>query len=215
MSRRNRSLKDTLLLPEQKEIVRLLEKYGDALFQPCPTSEQLGLYCEDQAGLEARDIQSIESHLSVCLDCRDKVEWLSAPERRADPSPGTITAYAFPVQIPPDDQINDPSMAYAAGSHPAENPWIAPVPCISDKDGNIYAEIGLDLDACLFLRFERLSTVYRSHAVQIRAFAKNGRVIETEYTALHTLKIKLLHPSDIKPEDLTRIELRFLPLRPE
>ena len=203
-------------LPDQDRIESLLKEYGDALFEPCPDSEQLVMYCEDPASLSDHECRAIESHLIVCLDCRDKVQWLSESEEVCVEIPsGAVTSFTLPVCMQPVDHVQDQALlAYAAQSHPLDGEGIPSVPYITSEDGSIHGEIGQDLDYGLFLYLDRLPGRYRWHAVQVRAITRDQRVIESPCITLTDPKIMIAQHADIRPEDLDHIELRLIHLRP-
>lgn len=66
--------------PDLALIVELLRRYGEALFAPCPTSEQLVLFCEDPTSFSMPVVRSVQHHLWVCRDCRETVLWLTDSE---------------------------------------------------------------------------------------------------------------------------------------
>lgn len=203
-------------LPDQDRIESLLKEFGDALFEPCPESGQLVLYCEDRASLSDHECQTIERHLSVCLDCRDKVRWLSEPEEVCvEIPPEAVTSFTLTVCMPSADHVQDQaSLAYAAQSHLFDREGIPSVPYIVSEDGSIHGEIGQDLDCRLFLYLNRLPGRYRWHAIQVRAITGDQRVIESPCVTLADPKIMIAQRTDISPEDLDRIELRLTHLRP-
>lgn len=63
-------------LPELGLIIDLLRLYGDALFESCPTSEELVLFGENQ--IVSGEVRlRIQRHLIICMDCKEKVDWVS------------------------------------------------------------------------------------------------------------------------------------------
>ena len=62
-------------LPDKKSLIDLMRKHGDSLLIPCPTSEDLILFCDEPHMLSGHAMIEIDKHLAICLDCQDKVEW--------------------------------------------------------------------------------------------------------------------------------------------
>lgn len=218
MNRRTSTKKEIGTLPDQGLVVHLLKEYGDALFEPCPTSEHLVLFSEDPGLLGDRQCHSIERHLTVCMDCQDKIRWLTSPEEDYEDLPEQITSLTFPVCLPSSDSdhiIHDHTacMALVAKSHTGERA-LPQVPYIENEEGSVYGEIGQDLSHCIFLDLERFPSRYRWHAVQVRAVTRDHEVIESPSITLADPKIMITQRADLRPEDLDRIELRLIHLRP-
>ena len=64
------------MLPSQEYLDYLLKKYGDILFQECPSSYNLVLFADESDELPERTFLQVAKHLTICLDCRDKMDWL-------------------------------------------------------------------------------------------------------------------------------------------
>ena len=215
MSRQPTQKKDGPPLPDQKHIVHLLKQYGEALMEPCPSSENLVLFSENPSQLSSHELEAIEGHVKICLDCRDKLLWLTGSEEyHTEIQQSTGSNFMMVVHHPASDQVTEAApMAYAAQSHFQVVDELPAVPYITDEDGSIYGEIGQDLDHQLFLSLTRLPRAYQWHALEIRAFTFDQQVIKSKGKTITEPKFELACRSNVQPEDLERIELRFIPLR--
>lgn len=215
MSRHHAQRKDGPPLPDQEHIVHLLKQYGEVLMEPCPSSERLVLFSEEPSQLSRQDHDDIETHLKICLDCQDKLVWLAESEEDQTKTPlHTGSTYMLVVQHPNSDQVTEMvPMAYAAQSHTQDADELPAVPYITDENGSIYGEVGQDLDDHLFLSLTRLPRTYQWHALEIRAFTFDQQVIESKSRTITEPKFELTCRANVRPEDLERIELRFIPLR--
>lgn len=203
------------VFPDRAYLVQLMKKYGKALFTPCPSSESLVRYAEEPASLDGGARRSIVDHLTVCLDCQDKLRWLAEPSDEATDRPVIDAVYVFQVHVPRDQRINDrEALAYAARSFEKDVRDIPAVPCISSEDGRFYAEIGQDLDDRLFLYFDRLPRAFQWHAIKVRAVTQDRQILESPARTIGHPRIEIARRPDLRPVDLARIELHFILLRP-
>jgi hypothetical protein len=215
MSQKNAKPTDGPPLSDQVHIAHLLKKYGEPLLEPCPSSDKLLLFSEESSKFSDQDFESIETHLTICLDCRDKMMWLAESEEVHTEIPlSSGSNYMLTVHHPTSDRVNEMyPMAYAAQSQIQNTEDLPVVPYISDEAGSIYGEIGQDLDHHLFLSLTHLPRIYKLHALKIRAFTFDHQVIESRSRTVTEPKFDLTCRADVHPEDLERIELLFIPLR--
>lgn len=203
--------------PDGELITSLMRKYGEALLERCPASETIVLFAEDPALIDDSARKKLNSHLTICLDCQDKIKWLQKPayEDSIDSSnDDRISTYLFRVQIPVIDVITDGApLAYAAGSW-KPNPSVPDVPYIVSTDGAFFAEIGQDFNDQLFLYLVRLPSAFQWHALKVRAVTKESQVFETPTRTLGQQRINIVRRREIHPTDFDRIELQFTNLRP-
>lgn len=216
MNQRKRKRTKVQPSPDQRLVVDMLKQYGEALFEPCPSSEHIVLYCEDPALLSDRERHSIQRHLSVCLDCQDKTRWLTEPEDSSTAHCSeAVAVLSFSVTRESHDRKDtEYPLARAAASLNYDSTRVPPVPYIESQDGALRGEIGQDLEDRLFLDFQKLPIIYRRSLVQIQALTKDRQVIQTSPTLLTASKVLIAQRADIKPDDLINIELRFTRLKP-
>ncbi|MBM3263426.1 MAG: hypothetical protein FJY97_08385 [candidate division Zixibacteria bacterium] len=199
--------------PDRAYLVQLMKKYGSALFEPCPSSETLVGYTYAPDLLDETQRRSVERHLDICLDCQDKIRWLTEPSDPPSSFALPETVYVFQVQTPREIRIRDrEATAYAAQSSGVPLPA---VPYIFSEDGSFYAEIGQDLDDALFLHIDRLPAVFRWHALKVRAMTQDRGMVESPVRTVGSSRIELGRRADIVPEDIVRVELHFTHLRPQ
>ena len=203
------------LLPARQEIERLLKKFGDALTEPCPSTEDIILYSEESDTANDKIRLAISRHIEVCLDCYDKLRWLQEPDEPARNKPLPLAAvYVFQVRFSSMELINEQSvLAYAASSN-EESSKLPPVPYIASDDNSFYGELGQDLDHHLFLFMDRAPSVYQWHAVQVKAITRDRQTLLGPCRALTNPRLEIACRSDIHPEDFERVELHFFHLRP-
>ena len=202
--------------PDEELITSLMRKYGEALLERCPPSETIVLFAEDPTLVDDKVRERLNSHLTICLDCQDKIYWLQQPvqEDYSDSSTDRISTYLFRVQLPVTDVITDGTpMAYAAQSWDL-SPSVPDVPYIGSTDGAFFAEIGQDFNDQLFLYLVRLPSTLQWHALKVRAVTKESQVFETPTRTLGHQRIDLVRRRDIHPSDFERVELQFTNLRP-
>lgn len=216
MKRRRMNNTDSRSHSEHVSIISMLKQYGESLFDPCPSSEQLVLYTEDRTLLSDQDSLSIQQHLMMCLDCRDKVRWLTESEEADSDHLAYHTAVlSLPViREPLENMRSEHPLALAAGSRDQGIDSLPPVPYVENQDGTLHGEIGQDFNHHLFLYLDRVPSPYRWSSIQVRALTKDQQCLETRLTSLTDPKIIIAQRADIKPEDLIHIELRFTRLRP-
>ena len=200
-------------IPDAKHIIRLMKKHGEILLEPCPTSEELVLYCDEADILNDRLKFKIKQHLDLCFDCQDRVHWLTDPASDQTFMPSTPDkTITLKVQLHASDRISENNpLAYAATSNVFEAP-LPSVPYIKNDDGSIYGEIGQDLDSRIFLCLECLPGQFRGHVIQVCVTTHDHRTFTNKYKALNS-KIIIVQRIDVTPEDLAQVELRFTDLR--
>ena len=201
-------------IPEEREILQILKVHGPILFELCPSSKELVLFADSRTEIDEKRIQFIRKHMKVCLDCQDKVNWLSNASSILGYFPELpIEVLTLSIQLDIPHQIKEATTrAYAAASDKLIE-YNPPVPFFENEDGSIFGEIGQDLRHNIFIDLLVLPNHYRGHALQVCVKTHDNRFLVNDYTLLKNSKIIVGQKNDITPEDLAQIELRFTHLQ--
>ena len=215
-------------LPDRTQIADLLRRYSEPLLSPCPSSERLVIFCEDPQQLTVSERETLNRHLEICLDCRDKKRWLEESEAQSYPdSFDRVIWYVLRVRHP---GVVEPSRSsYSDGSSgksgssasqtahpdtvfPAETRKVS-APFFVSGDGALCGEIRLDRHHRIYFRMNRMPRSFQWHALHIRALTFDRRVLVSGTRTISGPNFHINHPPRITPGDLDRVELGLVPLR--
>ena len=215
-------------LPDRTQIADLLCRYSEPLLSSCPSSETLVVYHEDQEQLTSTERKAVNSHLGICLDCRDKLRWLSESEASSYTVPFNRVIWYVPrVRHPTGVQVaRHTSPAVGSAIPPSSSPLpVHPglslpatskrssVPYIVSGDGALFGEIRQDRRHRMYFKMLRLPRSFQWHALHIRALTFDRRVLVSRTRTISGPKFHINHPPRVTPGDLDRIELGLIPLR--
>ncbi len=215
-------------LPDRTQIADLLRKFSEPLLSSCPSSGTLVAYHEDREQLSSAESETVNSHLGICLDCRDKLGWLNESGATSYPVPFNhviwyvlcvrhstrmpVARHASPVGGS-DLSASSPSPALHPGLSPAGAAKGPQAPYIVSGDGALLGEIRLDRRHRIYFRMIRLPRPFQWHALYIRAFTFDRRVLVSSTRTISGPKFHIAHPPRVTPGDLDRVELGLIPLR--
>lgn len=198
-------------LPDMETVVRLLRKFGKKLMSDCPSSESLVFAVDEPELLDDETRQIIIEHIMICRDCCTKVEWLRGEDATLVEDKVFATTLSFPVRIP--DFIRPDNTAFAASST-ADSDASLLVPYIKSDQGDLFGEIGQDLEGRIFLEFERIPEALQGHLVQVTAETRDGNLIICDKKSISGPIVNLVAQTDLRPTDIIKIGLHFGPLLP-
>ncbi len=215
-------------LPDRTRIADLLRKYSEPLLSSCPSSETLVILHEEPNRLSDCERETVDSHLDICLDCRDKLRWLEASETSGYPVSFThVVWYVLSVRHP--GEAEGGRLSALARSRGQGGAWTprngrrvaavkaaarkTTVPYFVSGDGALCGEIRTDRRRRMYLRLHRMPRSFQWHALHIRALTFDRRLLVSGTRTISSPNFPINHPPRIAPDDLDRVELGLVPLR--
>lgn len=215
-------------LPDRTQIADLLRNYCELLLTSCPESETLLIFHEDPDQLSARERETLGGHLGICLDCRDKLEWLKESEASTySDSLVRVIWYTLGVHHPSEEAASRScSSGGSAGKPNSLDPRAvrrdagetaaarkAKAPFFASGDGALHGEIRQDRNHRMYFRITRLPRSFQWHALHIRALTFDRRLLVSRSRTISGPRFPIDHPPRITPGDMDRVELGLIPLR--
>ncbi|MCY3770797.1 MAG: hypothetical protein OXG98_02045 [Gemmatimonadetes bacterium] len=215
-------------LPDRTQIADLLRKYSGPLLSSCPSSETLVIFYEDPKQLSTCEGETLNSHLAICLDCRDKLRWLEESEASSYPdSFARVIWYVLSVRHPDEVEVSrypasdrssgEPGLYTSRAVHPDTTITAATrkasAPFFVSGDGALCGEIRQDRHHRMYLRMNRMPRSFQWHALHIRALTFDRCVLVSRTRTISGPNFRINHPPRITPGDLDRVELGLVPLR--
>ena len=228
MQRRVAGRVHTDRVPDRTQVADLLRDYCELLLASCPVSELLVIFHEDPKRLSTYERESLDGHLGICFDCRDKLGWLKESEASScSDSFVRVVWYRLSVHHPGDEEATGSGPSGRSSGEP-NSPYAqviledasktaaarkASAPFFASGDGALHGEIRQDRNHRMYFRMTRLPRSFQWHALHIRAMTFDRRLLVSSSRTISGPKFPINHPPRVSPGDMDRVELGLIPLR--